>query len=158
MAVELHELTKAHEARLRMFELPPEQAKFTAMPVELLESAPGRYPIVITAGEEPVGFFLLHDSERVKDCTENPRAMLLTAFSVDNAKQGKGYAKQGMALIPAFAKERFPDCDEIVLAVNRRNIPAQKLYERVGFADTGRRRIGPQGEQFVYGWALAGRE
>ncbi|MFB9327547.1 GNAT family N-acetyltransferase [Paenibacillus aurantiacus] len=158
MTVELQVLTEGHEERLRAFRLPPEQARFTALPAELLEPMPGRHPVVIAAGGEPAGFFLLHDSERVKDYTDNPQAMLLTAFSIDNAMQGNGYAKQGMALIPSFVQARFPGCDEIVLAVNHRNIPAQKLYERVGFTDTGRRRIGAQGEQYVYSWTLAERE
>ena len=75
--------------------------------------------------------------------------MLLTALSVNYAKQGKGYAKQAMLLLSDFVKSEFPDCDEIVLAVNHKNIPAQRLYSRVGFTDTGRRKNGPIGEQFI---------
>ena len=44
---------------------------------------------------------------------------------------------------------QFPTCNEVVLAVNHKNVPAQRLYERVGFQDTGRRRMGPIGEQWV---------
>lgn len=34
--------------------------------------------------------------------------------------------------------------------VNHKNIPARQLYEKAGFQDTGRRRAGQIGEQFIY--------
>lgn len=52
--------------------------------------------------------------------------------------------------MPAFVHQEFPESDEIVLAVNHKNIPAQKLYKKVGFEDTGRRKVGEMGEQFIY--------
>ena len=75
--------------------------------------------------------------------------MLLTALSVNHAKQGRGYAKKGMLLLKDFVKTEFPNCDEIVLVVNHKNVPAQQLYLKVGFGDTGKRKMGPKGEQFV---------
>ncbi|MBT2719477.1 N-acetyltransferase, partial [Bacillus sp. ISL-57] len=90
-----------------------------------------------------------HSTERVKEYSDNPKAMLLTALSVNHAKQGKGYAKQGMLLLSDFVKSEFPNCDEIVLVVNHKNLPAQQLYLKVGFQDTGKRKIGPIGEQFI---------
>ena len=134
---------------LNSFELPEEQGQFTALPRQILEVNEGQHRIVILSENEPVGFFLLHSTERVKEYSDNPKAMLLTALSVNHAKQGKGYAKQGMLLLKNFVKTDFPNCDEIVLVVNYKNIPAQKLYLKVGFEDTGKRKIGPKGEQFV---------
>ncbi len=75
--------------------------------------------------------------------------MLLTSLSVNHAHQGKGYAKQGMLLLKSFVKAEFPTCNEIVLAVNHKNVPAQKLYKKVGFKDTGKRKMGPIGEQLI---------
>ncbi|MEK3990561.1 GNAT family N-acetyltransferase [Robertmurraya sp. FSL R5-0851] len=75
--------------------------------------------------------------------------MLLTAFSIDYSKQGRGNAKQGLLLLKKYIQNQFPSCDEIVLGVNHQNVPAQNLYARVGFQDTGRRVIGSLGEQFV---------
>lgn len=134
---------------LNSFELPEEQAQFTALPSKILEAIEGQHRIVILDEDEPVGFFILHKTERVKEYSDNPNAMLLTALSVNYSKQGKGYAKQAMFLLRDFVKTEFPDCDEIVLAVNHKNIPAQSLYAGVGFTDTGRRKNGPIGEQFI---------
>lgn len=71
--------------------------------------------------------------------------MLLTALSIDHRQQRKGFAKKGMLKLASFIKH----CDEIVLVVNQKNIPARRLYEKAGFADTGKRKIGPIGEQIV---------
>ncbi|MBE1555978.1 GNAT family N-acetyltransferase [Sporosarcina limicola] len=135
---------------LKGFELPKEQEQFTALPTEMLETTHERYPIVIVSEDEPVGFFVLHSGVRVKEYTDNPRAMLLTALSINHSQQGKGYAKKGMELLNGFVHQEFPECNEIVLAVNNKNIPAQKLYEKVGYKDTARRKIGKLGEQMIF--------
>ncbi|WP_156856072.1 GNAT family N-acetyltransferase [Oceanobacillus sp. AG] len=147
--VTLKPFSSKYVEELNSFELPEEQAQFTALPSKILEEIEGQHRIVILDEDEPVGFFLLHETERVKEYSDNPNAMLLTALSVNYAKQGKGYAKQAMFLLRDFVKTEFPDCDEIVLAVNHKNIPAQSLYAGVGFTDTGRRKNGPIGEQFI---------
>ena len=54
-----------------------------------------------------------------------------------------------MSLLGEFAAEEFPNCNEIVLAVNHKNIAAQKLYLKVGFRDTGIRKMGKIGEQYI---------
>ena len=133
---------------------PEEQEQFTALPIHSLEMTHERHPIVILINNEPVGFFVLHSSDRVKEYSDNPKAMLLTSFSINHSHQGKGFAKRGMQQIEDFVKRKFPACDEIVLAVNKRNIAAQKLYEKVGYKDTGRRKMGKIGENkrtlFIY--------
>jgi RimJ/RimL family protein N-acetyltransferase len=147
--VELVHFSKEYETQLHSFELPKEQEQFTALPKKINEVSDGQYRIVIISGNEPVGFFLLHATDRVKEYSDNPRALLLTAFSINHTHQGKGYAKQGMSLLSEFVQKEFRDCNEIVLAVNHKNIPAQKLYTKVGFQDTGRRKIGRIGEQYI---------
>lgn len=138
-----------YKERLFSFELPNDQVKFTALPSHVLEVQEGQFPIVIVEDDVPVGFFILHSTSRVKEYSNNPNAMLLTAFSIDYSKQGRGYAKQGLLLLKKYIQNQFPSCDEIVLGVNHQNVPAQNLYARVGFQDTGRRVIGSLGEQFV---------
>ncbi|PIC62651.1 GNAT family N-acetyltransferase [Sporosarcina sp. P13] len=136
---------------LKEFELPTEKAQYTAFPAVILEKlTDDQYPIVILSNDEPVGFFLLQSTDRVKEFTDNPRALLLTALSIDNSKQGKGFAKEAMNLIKQFVNQEFSEYDEIILAVNHKNIPAQNLYKRVGFSDTGKRKIGKIGEQFIF--------
>jgi ribosomal protein S18 acetylase RimI-like enzyme len=147
--IELVHFSEEHLPLLNNFELPDEQSQFTALPKNVLNVTDGQYPIVILSEEEPVGFFLLHSTERVKDYSDNPRAMLLTALSIDHRHQRKGYAKKGMVELSRFVKKEFEFCDEVVLVVNHKNIPAQNLYLNVGFVDTGVRKIGRIGEQIV---------
>ena len=54
-----------------------------------------------------------------------------------------------MLLLEEFVKRYFPIKNEVVLAVNERNIPAQDLYAKVGFQDKGFRRMGPIGQQII---------
>ncbi len=54
-----------------------------------------------------------------------------------------------MLLLDEFVKRYFPIKNEVVLAVNERNIPAQNLYAKVGFQDKGFRRMGPIGQQII---------
>lgn len=137
---------------IEAFTLPSEQIKFTAKPSELLKKAEKdttRNVVVITANQMPVGVFALQSGIRVTEYTDNPNALLLVAFSIHYEEQGKGYAKTGLALLHKFVSTYFPDTNEIVLAVNERNIPAQKLYLKVGFEDRGQRRMGPIGRQLI---------
>ena len=147
--IELMFLSEEHLEKLNDFKLPQEQHKFTALPSEVLNVTEGQYPIVILNEGIAVGFFLLHSTERVKDYSKNPNAMLLTALSIDNKHQRKGYAAKGMSELTAFVKNEFKLCDEVVLVVNQKNIPAQNLYFKVGFSDTGERKMGRIGEQIV---------
>lgn len=152
--VELQHYKTEFFESLSQFSLPEEQGKFTAKPSEMLEASDERFPIVILHKSKPVGFFVLHSSLRVQEYTDNPKAMLLTAFSINHNQQGKGYAKKGLLQIDYFVKEFFQDCNEIVLAVNHKNIAAQKVYEKVGYQDTGRRKVGQLGEQFIFSYSL----
>ncbi|WP_461610812.1 GNAT family N-acetyltransferase [Cytobacillus kochii] len=147
--VQLGLYREEHLEILNRFELPENQAKFTALPKEKVTVSDGQYRVVILLKEVPVGYFLLHSTKRVSEYTTNPHAMLLTALSIDYKHQGKGYAKQAMLALKAFITTHFPACNEVVLAVNHKNIPAQQLYLKVGFVDTGERKIGEIGEQFI---------
>ncbi|MUK87904.1 GNAT family N-acetyltransferase [Ornithinibacillus sp. L9] len=134
---------------LHTFELPEEQGQFTSLPINFKDVKKGQHRIVLLHETEPVGFFLLHETERVKDYTDNPNAMLLTSLSINHSHQGKGYAKQAMKILEEFVSVEFPQCNEIVLAVNHKNIAAQQLYKKVGFQDTGKKKNGPIGEQYI---------
>lgn len=147
--VELVHILDEHWDRLDSFKLPKEQGQFASLPNKFKEGVEGQYRIVIVNNIEPIGFFILHSTERVKNYSDNQNAMLLTSLSIDQVKQGKGLAKKSMLLLSEFVSNEFPNCNEIVLAVNHKNIAAQHLYKRVGFQDTGKRRFGPIGEQFI---------
>lgn len=134
---------------LQSYQLPEEQELYTALPIHRLDSTEGQYPIIITADNKPVGFFVLHENAYIHEYTANPHAFMLTAFSIDYAQQGQGYAATGLQLLKSFVPQHFPACNEIVLAVNHKNIPAQRLYMKAGFIDTGRRHKGIIGEQYI---------
>lgn len=142
-----------HADGLNGFVLSEEDKMFTALPKDVLPQAlviRERYPTVILKEDTPVGFFILHTSkETIAPYSNSVSAILLSALSIDARQQGKGYAKQAMLQLPAFAANYFPWCDEIVLAVNHRNHRAKNLYQSSGFIDKGRRRIGPIGEQYI---------
>ncbi|OYD59787.1 GNAT family N-acetyltransferase [Fictibacillus aquaticus] len=149
MKTELKLYSSKYFAGLRDFYLPEEQLQFTALPSDMLEATNEKHPIVIACEEQPVGFFVLHSSSRVQEYTDNSDGMLLTAFSINYPEQGKGYASDGLKQLRLLTLNQFPSCNEIVLAVNKRNIPAQKLYIKSGFQDTGRRKMGSIGEQLI---------
>ena len=147
--LELKHYSEEYLTVLNSFDLTEHQKQFTALPSTFAEVSEGQHRIVILKGNIPVGFFLLHTTERVKDYSDNPKALLLTAFSINHDQQGNGYAKKGMILLRDFVKAEFPEYNEIVLAVNHKNAAAQRLYSKAGFHDTGERRIGRIGEQYV---------
>lgn len=147
--IELVHFSESYVEQLNRFELPEEQHQFTALPQEISIEKVGQYPIVILSGGVPVGFFVLHATDRVQQYSSNPQAMLLTALSIDHQQQGRGYAKKAMSALADFVKQEFKECNEVVLVVNHKNIAAQNLYVKVGFMDHGERRMGSIGEQIV---------
>ncbi|WP_078378525.1 GNAT family N-acetyltransferase [Sutcliffiella halmapala] len=150
--IKLNKYDASYDSVLMQFSLPLEQAQFTGMPDEMVRKAKedtSRNPIVITHDSQPVGFFVLCTGELVSEYTPNQQALLLIAFSINHSEQGKGYAKVGLQLLSGFIAEHFPEKNEVVLAVNGKNKPAQRLYKKVGFKDTGRRKVGKIGEQMI---------
>ncbi|MFG6496116.1 GNAT family N-acetyltransferase [Fictibacillus sp. UD] len=141
-----------HREALEKFYLPEDQEKFTQLPAKALtfcEEDDKRTPVVIEASGKTVGFFVLHTGENIQDFTANPNAMVIRALSINHSEQGKGYAKDAMLQLPEFVTANFPDVNELILAVNFKNEPAKKLYEKAGFVDRGQIKHGPVGPQYV---------
>lgn len=121
---------------IETFTLPSEQVQFTSDPAEFIEK---RQKMIVTKNVivildyngVPVGLFALQTGDRVQEFTENENALLLTSFSINHNRQRKGYAKKSLALLQAFVQRYFPMKNEVVLAVNEKNIPAQNLYEKL---------------------------
>ena len=134
------------------YDLPSDQLEFTRLPKEIVEKDakdPLKHFIIIKARGEDAGFFELDESEDRKKYSDNPKALLLRGFSVNPKFQGRGIATGSIYALPEFMESEFPDFDEVVLGVNARNIPAQRLYQKAGFTDTGRRIMRSKGEQYV---------
>ncbi|KAB2441246.1 GNAT family N-acetyltransferase [Bacillus luti] len=138
---------------IQSFTLPSEQVQFTSDPGELLEKAKSdctkNVIVILDYNGVPVGVFALQTGDRVQEFTNNANALLLTSFSINHNRQRKGYAKKSLLLLAEFVKHYFPIKNEVVLAVNEKNVPAQNLYEKVGFQDKGLRRMGPIGQQII---------
>ncbi|CDO04533.1 ribosomal-protein-alanine acetyltransferase [Oceanobacillus picturae] len=151
--VSLQVYSTENKAQMQSYHLTKQQLKYTAHPIDALKKCkedPSRYPLVILTGIIPAGFFVLHEKIGVRPYSKNPNAILLRAYSVQTAFQGKGIAKSSMELLTLFLAESFPTIDEVVLAVNSANGVAQQLYKKSGFHDTGRRINGKSGEQYIF--------
>src|ERR671933_475105 len=118
----------------------PEQERFAGRLAEMLPAAeadPDREPVAILADGEPVGFFVLHRGPAAGVLAPEPRDVLLRAFLVDAAAQGRGIATRALAALPDFVADHLPGARRIVLSVNVRNPVAIRTYKRAGFADSG---------------------
>jgi RimJ/RimL family protein N-acetyltransferase len=144
--------TPEYKGLLKNYSLLNEQKKYTAFPLDALqkcETEPDRHPVLILYGDHPAGFFVLHGWEGVKEFSDNETAVLLRAYSVNSAFQGKGIATESMRLLPLFVKKYFPQKNEIILAVNNANLIAQNVYKKGGFIDKGIRAMGREGEMQI---------
>jgi RimJ/RimL family protein N-acetyltransferase len=118
----------------------PEQERFAGRLAETLPAAeadPDREPVAILEDGEPVGFFVLHRGPGAGALAPEERDVLLRAFLVDAAAQGRGIATRALAALPDFVAARLPGVHRIVLTVNVENPVAIRTYERAGFADSG---------------------
>ncbi|MGD8191711.1 GNAT family N-acetyltransferase [Brevibacillus ginsengisoli] len=80
-------------------------------------------------GETLVGFTMYGYSEELKGYE-------ICRIMIDYRFQGNGYGKSSLLLIVEDMVNRF-GCNEILLCFNPDNTSAQKLYESVGFRNTG---------------------
>ena len=86
--------------------------------------------IAIADGDTVVGTAL------VKDLDEEPACYDLQQFLIDRRFQGRGYGTEALRLILAgLETERKYGCVEV--CVRRTDAAALRVYEKVGFTDTG---------------------
>ncbi|USK99808.1 GNAT family N-acetyltransferase [Bacillus tropicus] len=155
--MELFEYEERFKEQVENYKLSEEQLQFTGTPkkcIELSIADTDRHSILFLVNDELVTFFVLHENEGVKPYSENPKAMLLRAFSTDYYYQEKGYAKQSLLFLPDFIRKKYPHINEIVLAVNIKNISAQSLYKKCGFIDEGIRKIEKKGQLIIMSFYL----
>ncbi|WP_079478952.1 GNAT family N-acetyltransferase [Halobacillus salinus] len=150
--VSLIEYKDTYEHLLSGYHLPEEQQTFTSLPLQKIhnpEVSETSTHVLIMEGDRPVGYFALEDGEKARRYSDNPKARVLTSFSIDSNFQGRGMAKEGLKLLPSFVEAYIPDTDEIVLAVNKRNMAAIGLYLKTGFVDEDEVYEGRKGPQHV---------
>lgn len=98
-----------------------------------------KHPILILRGDDLIGFFILQLGVGISSFTDNPKAILFKAHSIDLNYQGKGYAKASLELLPDYVRYHYPMVNEIVLSVSIDNVSSQMLYVRSGFSNTQQR-------------------
>ena len=151
--MQVRTVTRADADLFRHYQLTDDDRRFTAHPRDTLDDFsvdPDRRHYAVLLEEKPIGFFTLHAGPTITSFAYSDRSVLFRAFSIDHREQGKGYGKQAMQCALETARKDFPEATEMVLAVNNGNHKAQRLYERLGYKDQGRSRMGPHGPQILY--------
>ncbi|PIF44423.1 acetyltransferase (GNAT) family protein [Chryseobacterium sp. 52] len=134
--------------------LDEEQQKYTSGAEKALQRIKDRndsqgFAVTVFKDEEPAGFFVLDFGEDKFELTENEHSVLLRSLSVNPELQGRGIGKAAMQKADDFVREQFPDCDEIVLAVNQKNLSAYHIYLKTEYVYEGKTIIGRSGPQYV---------
>lgn len=153
----LRSYVKTDLPMLQCYELHEEQKSFTKMPLESLEICNNdllRHPVVLEEDGEIVTFFVLHEKDGVAEYSVAEDAILLRSFSTNVKHQRKGYAKKALQMLPSYLHKHFPYITTIYLTVYLTNNSAKKLYEKIGFVDTGAREEGRSGEAIVMKWVF----
>lgn len=96
-----------------------------------------------------VGFFVLDFGKDKLDFTEDDDSVLLRSLSVNPEFQGRGIGREAMELLPLFVKKFYPGTAQIVLAVNKDNHSAFRLYQKCGYIFEGKTRPGISGTQLL---------
>ena len=151
-AIQLVFYDKRYKDDLSKIHLTEDNQRFTQTPSEVLEtlSDPYRRMVLILNKNTCVGYFVLHEKEGALSIGFDDKALLIRSLAIDPLMQGKGFAFHGMNILPEFVKEHYTDINEIVLIVNEKNVPAQKLYQKVGFVEHSSRLNEIHGVQLIY--------
>lgn len=113
--------------------------------------------MVILRGRAAVGYFQFNLCAReIAHYCAGPTSCGLEAMMVDRRVQAQGIGYGALCQLPEVLRAHLPHHDQIRLTVNISNRPAQKLYVRCGFVDTGAVYEGaPSGPQHVYSLSIA---
>lgn len=136
------------------YSLDEEQQRFTATVGKALKNIAERngreaFPVTILDDDMAVGFFVLDFGEDKFELTDNKEAVLVRSLSVNPEIQARGIGKTAMMQLDDFVKEKFENCNEIVLAVNQKNDSAYHIYLKAGYIYDGKTRIGRSGPQYL---------
>ena len=135
--------------------LSADHRRFTQTPAEVMGTLAdkSRRLVLILSDDKCVGYFILDEGEELADLGFS-NALLIRSLAINPFEQSKGLAFRGMAMLPKFVKNYYSDIIKLVLIVNEKNIPAQKLYQKVGFAHHASRNNEKHGVQFIWYYDL----
>jgi RimJ/RimL family protein N-acetyltransferase len=157
--IQLLPFAPQHADTLLSYSLSEEQHQFTALPAQVFTRIAARNassdyaarPVTILYQQQPAGFFVLDSGNDKFIYTDNPQSILLRSLSIDARLQGFGIGTAAMRQVPTYIQQHYAHegFNEIVLGVNLGNHAAYRLYQKVGFTDTGRQITGLRGLQHV---------
>lgn len=84
----------------------------------------------------PIGIVLLKRPPSSADWVP-ARAASLHGLKIDSKWQGRGLGKEAFRLAFETAARRWPEADQLVLAVDAENMAALKVYRNFGMKDSG---------------------
>ncbi|SFN82509.1 Acetyltransferase (GNAT) family protein [Chryseobacterium oleae] len=148
------ELFKQEDFSALNYALDENQQQYTSTVEQALQRIKERndskaFSVTVFEDDEPAGFFVLDFGEDKFELTDNTQSTLLRSLSINPALQGRGIGKEAMQIVDEFVKKTFPDCNEIVLAVNQKNLSAYHLYLKTGYLYDGKSRMGRSGPQYL---------
>ena len=131
--VHLQPVTKENLDEVLSLKIYDSQAGFVSSTAESLSQAyvyrETAFPFAVYSDQEVVGFIMMGFYEAKNYYT-------LWKLLIDRDHQHKGFGRKALELGIAFLKDCF-DAREIYTGVIPGNINAKKLYESVGFRETG---------------------
>jgi len=157
--IDWRELDDDQREAVRALALPPDQEPFAGSMAEALAVCMDADPAAVRgyaiyAAAAPVGFFILKAPPATPHWADGD-AVTLHAFRIDARQQGRGYARAALAALAERARRDWPAAQQLMLAVNARNLAALGLYLACSWRDTGRQNPGPIGPQHLLDYPLA---
>lgn len=136
--IALREITRDNWRECAKLKVAPDQQRFVAPNswslLQCLYQDPTNTfaPFGIYDGDTMVGFVMYGMTEYGDGLT----GWEIWRLMVDEHHQHKGYGRAALREIIVLMRERLA-CEEIIIMFERDNSAAQRLYESVGFVDTG---------------------
>jgi diamine N-acetyltransferase len=130
--VTLREVTADTVRAICALEAAPEQRRFVASNAFSIAQAyfePRAWFRAIYAGEEPVGFVMLHDDAEQHE-------YFLWRLMIAAGQQGKGYGRRAVEQLIAYVKTR-PGAHELLVSYHPGEGGPREFYLTLGFEDTG---------------------
>lgn len=134
MSIELKEVNRNNFDAVLKLDVDESQRGFVAPNVRSIAESKvydNFHTRTIYSGDDLVGFLMYGQDDGKTD------DVWLIRLMVSKEHQGKGYGKDAMVSVIDELKDRY-NMDKIYLSFQPDNTTAQKLYEKLGFDNTGR--------------------
>ncbi|MBV6479694.1 MAG: Spermine/spermidine acetyltransferase [Ignavibacteria bacterium] len=136
MNIILSEISKENYLQSIKLRVLPDQEEFVAPNVYSIAQSKfysSWKPTAVYNDNEMVGFLMYGED----DINEGDGTIWIIRLMIDEKFQGKGYGKAAMLKIIEHIKTNYRQT-EIFVSFVPDNVAAKKLYESIGFEDTGR--------------------